>query len=86
MDLDWYSEYKGKLVHGSTSERESYIKFYDALKTIDDAPSVPTVEPKRGEWLEIGDDWIKCSLCGKEICYDANFCPNCGADMRGGGK
>lgn len=48
---------------------------------------LPTVEAKpvvHGEWLE--RDWfpfnLYCSVCGKEDApYD--FCPNCGADMRG---
>ena len=25
----------------------------------------------------------KCSECGFEIAHETNFCPNCGADMRG---
>lgn len=43
----------------------------------------------RGEWIwtETGDDdyeqyWV-CSVCGEHNFYEANFCPNCGADMRG---
>lgn len=42
-----------------------------------------------GEWIRIGQDSSKCSLCGKEhnggmsIAY---FCPNCGARMRGGAE
>ena len=48
---------------------------------------MPTVEPKQGEWIDtgeaIGDDIeVKCSLCGEELYWLANFCPNCGADMR----
>ena len=59
---------------------------------LDDAP---TVENK-GEWLKIypeHEDWniYECSHCGEEFNliegtpYDNgyNFCPNCGADMRG---
>ena len=42
-----------------------------------------------GEWIRIGQDSSKCSLCGKEhnggmtIAY---FCPHCGVRMRGGEK
>ena len=44
-------------------------------------------EPKHGEWINtgeaIGDDIeVKCSLCGEELYWLANFCPNCGASMR----
>ena len=57
-----------------------------ALKTL---PSAQT-EPKTGKWLEdksLDAFWI-CSVCrfpseafGADVLY--NFCPNCGADMRG---
>lgn len=50
----------------------------------------PTIEAKpvvHGEWDFIGDYDSRCSVCGEEYCIgpneDYNFCPNCGADMRG---
>lgn len=69
---------------------EAFEKAYQALK-----------EEKRpqGEWVHlqaIGD--YKCSICGCENLYkyaneherwvktNSNYCPNCGADMRGGQK
>lgn len=47
----------------------------------------------QGEWKEynfrtcggLGDWDYKCSKCGKVYGGKHNFCPNCGADMRGGG-
>ena len=38
----------------------------------------------KGEWIDC--DWsIKCSECGYSMPWAVrNFCPNCGADMRGG--
>lgn len=27
--------------------------------------------------------WTHCSICNQYIEYPVNFCPNCGADMRG---
>ena len=45
---------------------------------------MPTIETKQGEW--IGD---KCSVCGKVRTWCGwygllpNFCPDCGARMRG---
>ena len=60
----------------------------------------PTVEPerKRGEWIghlikgtgSLSIDKDTCSHCGERFYQIAetgaiwNFCPNCGADMRGG--
>lgn len=56
----------------------------------------PTVEPqkRRGRWhqrIYQKVEMMVCSECGNEFSYDAetgvrdyNFCPNCGADMRGG--
>lgn len=49
---------------------------------------------KRGKWIIHYDDLypaestIECSVCREEQYYaiDNNFCPNCGADMRGDEK
>ena len=59
----------------------------------------PIIEQKTGKWEErkvsserVIDEWqsARCSVCGKYhttpyMYYfnDFNFCPNCGADMRG---
>ncbi|MBO4543258.1 MAG: hypothetical protein J5725_08780 [Bacteroidales bacterium] len=45
-------------------------------------------ERPQGEWLDRNSgciQWIRCSICNKHQDYRAktNFCPNCGADMRG---
>lgn len=57
---------------------------------------MPTIEPerKKGRWLNIDESekW-ECSECGRMMWFssrlgikpsDYSFCPNCGADMRGG--
>ena len=57
---------------------------------LDDIDEQPTVEPKRGEWIYEDVDLV-CSVCGTDAPiipfkgkqYKANFCANCGADMRG---
>ena len=63
-----------------------------------DIEHAPTIEPERktGKWIHDGYDfphgvdWIHCSVCGKcgiNVPADlTNFCPNCGADMRGEGE
>ena len=63
------------------------------------APTIDAVEVVRGEWTErevledtVINEWqsARCSECGKYhttpyMYYfdNFNFCPNCGADMRG---
>lgn len=49
-------------------------------------------EPKTGHWITnkanqggIEEVWYKCSECGwkNALLLPRNYCPNCGADMRG---
>lgn len=39
----------------------------------------------KGEWADVSGEGTayKCSECGEVMCCNDNFCPNCGADMRG---
>jgi hypothetical protein len=54
-------------------------------------PTADVVEVKRGKWEKrtfiVFDNEIKdgyhCSECNTTWDTDTNFCPNCGADMRG---
>ena len=71
----------------------------DAVNIVENFPPADVRPVVRGRW-EVSDDscWHICSECGAEIdasvgllCYvgdyevrQHNFCPNCGADMRGG--
>lgn len=52
-----------------------------------DQEQLPTIEPKRGEWIEIRGSWsinYTCSNCGKIVHEtEYNYCPNCGAKMEG---
>ena len=62
----------------------------------DDIDDAPTIEPerKKGKWIPLFDGrftggayWFHCSKC-ERVVPDVrnggwNFCPNCGADMRG---
>ena len=42
------------------------------------------VQPvKRGEWGKRAYNRLQCSYCGKCEDIATDFCPNCGADMRG---
>lgn len=67
--------------------------FYETIMKI--INSIPSAEPERtkGEWVYDGKRGrfpaCKCSICGHyenadwAILQGANFCPHCGADMRG---
>lgn len=65
---------------------------FDAKPAVEALEALPSAEPERhrGEWIEDGHErgFSECSKCGyiavsvlSERHY--NFCPNCGADMRG---
>jgi len=50
--------------------------------------ALPSAQPRNGKWLKemIGATPYKyrCSKCNKYSRAMYDFCPNCGADMRGG--
>ena len=64
----------------------------DGICIVEDAPSAEP-ERKKGKWIYdtervMGDGWTysqyHCSECKyQQIGGAVNFCPNCGADMRG---
>lgn len=64
-----------------------------AKKVLETLPSAQP-ERKKGTWIYDGKQGrfpaCKCSVCGHyenadwTISGSANYCPNCGADMRGG--
>lgn len=52
-------------------------------------PTADVRENVRGEWLTKDGraSWIECSVCewhGYILGHIYHYCPNCGADMRGG--
>ena len=61
------------------------------IKGLKIAPTVDAVEVVHGRWTsttepdeQFGEmDYFKCSVCGKLRWFETNYCPNCGADMRG---
>ena len=79
----------------NTNWCEHCCKINDFEDLIDNAPTVhgivAFVERPQGEWISnyqiVGESFInpgrRCSLCGKVVEFSENYCPNCGADMRG---
>ena len=68
--------------------KELHDLMYRAADTIE-MLSEKAREPKQGEWIyhRPPDDWVmslySCSECDHIEEGKPNFCPNCGADMRG---
>ena len=68
-------------------EQKTFDEIVDAQQTADVRENV------RGEWIKdthdmAGYGYFDCSVCGADF-YEINgysFCPNCGADMRGGNE
>ena len=44
-----------------------------------------TKDRPQGEWIKISERWFvfKCSVCGNTFDELTDFCPNCGARMKG---
>ena len=72
------------------------LSYYgELIGCIEDVPTADVVEVKRGKWVDreadLGYEVYQCSVCKEEYCLETgspqengyNFCPNCGADMRG---
>ena len=98
--VDWYHQNSNKdMVHGANSdEHQAWYKAQDIYEALE---AVPSADRPKGEWIRtdfedcVDGEHIKwarwnCSECGveKKIWWvkDVNFCPNCGADMRGNEK
>lgn len=56
--------------------------FEEKLKSI---PTIDAEPVKHGKWIEypIADGMNQCSECGVLRFGESNYCPNCGAYMRG---
>ena len=66
--------------------------YYDTQRREALKIAIKALERPRGEWIEHNSYFRKCSKCQKIVGFDYieqegevfNYCPNCGADMRGG--
>lgn len=81
---------------GNVNESERKISLFGIMEILTAMPTADVVEVVHGEWIEQDDAWdgvyYECSVCkeaftlidGTPTDNLYNFCPNCGADMRGG--
>lgn len=73
------------------TELKGYLQYLPIAfnDLIDNAPTVE--ERPHGKWItnyvsQFFNPGRSCSLCNKTVEFSENFCPNCGADMRGGAE
>lgn len=83
-------------MEADAEQMEDPIAKMFAYAAIADTKHAPTIEPKKGKWIRENIvltsnppqyKW-HCSECGKMVHWFTaevltDFCPNCGADMRG---
>lgn len=75
--------------YGGEYESAMYQAYDISVDTVDEQP---TVQPqrKKGKWIEIeidaGEFIYKCTKCGMRVINPYKYCPNCGAEMSGGGE
>lgn len=72
--------------------QEAILIFNECILELINAPTADVRENIRGEWRTTYFDHVAmgerpkilyCSVCNQCIAYPTNYCPNCGADMRG---
>ena len=55
---------------------------YDKACIIGALEEVPSAEPKAGHWIDEETNYL-CSKCHRGCWVNSDYCPWCGADMRG---
>lgn len=73
------------LAHRKCGNDEYDIAVQDCIETLKQLPAADARPVVRGRWIDDGSGCVVCSECGEEHEWDtfrANFCDNCGADMR----
>lgn len=71
---------------------EAYVKQIRAERDYLQELVNDMAKPKTGHWIKITAEedeemafmgWVKCSNCKSKVAICTDFCPHCGADMRG---
>lgn len=61
-----------------------HLNLHNALEAFNEIPAADVRPVRRGKWeYNSGDNIPYCSECMMPQDSECNFCPNCGADMRG---
>ena len=96
IDADAFKEYMRKALEETRGYYPDNGEWAEAIteQFCEDIDDQPTIEPQRktGKWIKVnGKTAINCSICyhcSWSLSFEYtvkrfNFCPNCGADMRG---
>jgi len=75
-------------IYCGTAGYRARERLWQAVEAIKEIPTVDAVEVVHGRWIElpslIGLPWkVQCDQCGCPQDYKHNYCPNCGAKMKG---
>lgn len=87
VDADWIIQklerWRDQLAETYGENDEYVLCLGEVLMKLDDAPTADVRENVKGEWLSMFGHNV-CNKCGFKIdIVPTNFCPNCGAEMRG---
>lgn len=81
-----YHKEKAKLTTINADKMSHSLVATGIQLAIDSIDNAPTVERQTGEWIVTQEGrWLYpvCSLCGGKQDVKSNYCPDCGAKMRG---
>ena len=82
IDADAFEVFKYELVGGSSEYRDGFDDGVEyVLRRIDDIPTADVQPVVRGEWIDKGDRYYYCSVCGSHYTDNHIYCPCCGARM-----
>ena len=70
-----------EIIKRDTSGNNAVVEAMKAWKAY--IGNLPSAERKRGEWIYKPMKGQFCSVCDMQSVWQYNYCPNCGADMRG---
>ena len=72
--IAWFMPYAHA---GESIDADVVISDIKGMKAADVAPV------RHARWKRYGKNLGECSECGEIVSVRSNYCPNCGADMRG---
>lgn len=76
-----YSIDKPELIKALNYDRDQYDKGYQDGKLAEHQQAES--EKRKGYWFDVGSLSCRCSECGCKNNKESNYCPECGAYMKG---